>query len=342
MNKHIMVLSIVAVFGIAAGAWLQYQDSVVPAKKDFLFADLLDNAAQIEQIDVSNNNGNVFNAHLRKGKWMAMVDDVGGDYPAQLGKLSELLKSFTAARLIEAKTAKPANYQYLGLQSVDKTDSLASLVTFSSGEKSWQVLVGDQASIGKGSYVRLPEDKQSWLIDQNIVLPTGQQSWLKQPILPFEASFLAKISRKDKQRWVIEKDSEDADYVLSDIPVKRALMYDSILAAYANNIATLNFEELHSRQNDFWDKLETQVELEIVTLEGMVFSLTVAKRDDKIYAKFRAENQQAYWLDWVYQISSFSAQQLSKTREDFLRDVNDTGSESGDSVGSSDEGESPQ
>jgi hypothetical protein len=344
MNKHIMVLSIVAIFTVAGGVWLQYQDNVAPAQKDLLFADLLDSAAQIEKIGINNSSGNVFNANLDKGQWMAMVDldDASGSYPVQHSKLAELLRAFTSARLAEAKTAKPANYQYLGLQGLDETDSLASLVTFTTQGDSWQVLVGNQASIGTGNYVRLPKARQSWLIDQNIDLPTDQQSWLKQPILPFEASSLAKISRKDKERWIIEKSAEEADYVLSNLPSGRSLKYDSILSAFANNIAKLNFEELHSRQNGFWKTLQTQVELQIVTVEGMVFNLTVAKQDDKVYAKFEAENQQAYWLDWVYQISSFSAQQLSKTREDFLQDENDISSGSEVSGDSSDEGESPQ
>ncbi|MFT4937057.1 MAG: hypothetical protein ACI88A_000066 [Paraglaciecola sp.] len=341
MNKHIMVLSIIAVFAVAAGVWLQYQDSALPVEKDFLFADLLDNAAQIEQIEINNSSGNVFNAQLKKGQWMAKVEDFGGSYPAEQRKLSELLKSFTAARLVEAKTAKPNNYQYLGLQGLDETDSLASLVSFATQEKSWQVLVGNQTNIGIGNYVRLPKDRQSWLIDQNIVLPTDQQSWLKQPILPFEGSFLAKISRIDKQRWVFEKSSEDAEYVLSGLPSERSLKYGSVLSAFANNIVQLNFEKLHNLQDDLWSKLATQVELEIVTVDGMVFKLTVAEHDDKVYAKFRAENQQAYWLDWIYQISSFSAQQLSKTKEDFLRDVNDASSENGSSASATDEGESP-
>ena len=193
--------------------------------------------------------------------------------------------------------------------------------------------------------MRLPKQKQSWLIDQNIVLPTDKKNWLNQPILPFEASFLAKISRIDKQQWIIEKSSEDTDYVLSDIPQDRSLKYDSILSAFANNVTSLNFEELHRRKNDFWDTLETHIELEIVTLEGMVFLLTVAKGDDKTYAKFAAENQQEYWLDWVYQISSFSAQQLSKTKDDFLREVNtvepNVPAEPESISGVSDEGESP-
>ena len=174
MNKHIMVLSIVAIFTVAGGVWLQYQDNVAPAQKDLLFADLLDSAAQIEKIGINNSSGNVFNANLDKGQWMAMVDldDASGSYPVQHSKLAELLRAFTSARLAEAKTAKPANYQYLGLQGLDETDSLASLVTFTTQGDSWQVLVGNQASIGTGNYVRLPKARQSWLIDQNIDLPT--------------------------------------------------------------------------------------------------------------------------------------------------------------------------
>ena len=103
MNKHILVLSIVAVLTVATGVWLQYQESVAPVQKDLLFAELLDNAAQIEQIEISNSSGNMFNAHLRKGHWLAKIDDVGGTYPVQQSKLSELLRAFSLARLVEAK-----------------------------------------------------------------------------------------------------------------------------------------------------------------------------------------------------------------------------------------------
>jgi hypothetical protein len=341
MNKQHLVLGFIALIAAAVGVWLQYEEAQAPLADNLLFTDLADNAAGIKQITISNNGGEVLRAQLQDGQWLAIMSDPSGSYPADETKLSGLVSALIQAKLSEAKTSKPENYQFLGVQSLQEQDSLATSVSVSGKDKNWQVLVGNQASNGLGNYVRLPEQAQSWLINQNIRLPLDKFDWLKQPILPFESAQISRISRVDMQTWEIEKVADGNGFALRDIPVERSLKYDSVLSGYVSSITELKFENISMPNETFWRTLESIAKFELRLETGESFSFELGKLKDKTYARFSAEDSQALWSDWYYQISSFSEQQLNKSLEDFLAKLPETADQNETNINTTDEGGSP-
>lgn len=325
MNKSLSTLVFLAVVAVATGYWLQLTQVVPQTAKAPLLPDLDTQANAITEIELSNASGVLFEAKRTYEQWIATVqDDQGqavGSYPVAKDKLAALVSALAEARLMEAKTAKKTNYHHLGVQDLTATDSLATLVSLRSDKLSWQVLVGNHATAGNGSYVRLPQSKQAWLVDKNLQLPLTNKAWLKQPVLPFEDSDFSKIVRVDTSPWSIQRADADAQFTLASMPQDRQLKYAGILEAMAINLASLNFETLVPSANLQWDKLTPLVELDISTFYGHVFTAKVAKGEDKVYVRFISALTKDYWLQWVYGISNFAAEQLDKNPNDFLMQV---------------------
>jgi hypothetical protein len=340
MNKQLLVLGGIALLALAAGLWLQYGSLQPRSEDELLFDDLVQQAANINHISISNHDGEVFNAVREMGQWQGVLKEQEGKYPAQPSKLSALVTALMRARLIEAKTNIETNHHHLGLQSPDTKDSLASLITLSSADKRWQVLVGKHATIGKGQYIRLPDQRQSWLIDQELDLPLEQNSWLKQPILPFESGAFTRISRIDNEQWTIEKTAAGAEFLLQEMPSSRQLKYQSILDNVAANLANLKFDKLQKSQQNFWTNLQPMVSLSVSTHADKSFNISIAEREGRAYVKFTSIELQGYWLNWSYEISRLSAQQLSKTLEDFLLAPIEEDTSTAQEVKAIDEGES--
>jgi len=318
MNKQLIGLGFIALVAVFSGLWLQYEEVQPRSQNDLLFTDLVEDAGNINHITIANHDGEVFSALLEAGQWHAVLKNASGRYPAEPSKLSELVNALMQARLIEAKTSKEANYHHLGLQALGIEDSLASLVTLSTAHKRWQVLIGKQASIGNGEYVRLPDDPQSWLINQELSLPLEETTWLKQPILPFDEASFATISRIDNGQWTIEKIGSKGNFSLKNMPSGRELKYQSVLDSVASNLADLNFDKLQPFEESFWASLAPMVSLRVTTHAAESFDISLAERDDLTYVKFISDEPQAYWVNWVFEVSKLSALQLTKTLENFL------------------------
>jgi hypothetical protein len=346
VNKSLSILAFLTVLALAAVYWVQLADVVPQADKASLLPALDTQANEINQIELSNAIGVLFKAKRTKEQWLATVQDeqgqVIGRYPVAKDKLGALVSALAEARLIEAKTAKKTNYHHLGVQDLTATDSLATLVRLRSDKLNWQVLIGDSATIGYSRYVRLPQSKQAWLVDVSVELPLTNNAWLKQPILPFEDSTFSKIARVDKHPWLIQRADADAQFTLASMPLESQLKYSGVLEAIAINLASLNFNALIRPDSLQWNKLTGIVELEVTTFYGHTFTVALAKGDGKFYARFSSALTEDYWLEWIYVVSTFAAEQLDKKQNDFLMQVSeDKVSSITSGAMTVDEGESP-
>lgn len=317
MNKLVAVLSVIAISAVALSVWLikdQNNDEISP---NLLFADLQTYAHQIENVEIRNGQGVLFNAHKLSDSWLATFDAEQDVYPISQDKLANFIATLMTAKLVEAKTKKPENYSRLGLQAIDADDSLATQVVIKGANKTWQLLVGNKVSASEGQYILKPNDQQSWRTDKTIRLPMDKFSWLKQPILPYVSKDITSVSRIDGENWQIVR-AQDNSLQLANMPKNKELQYQGILGSIINNITSLDFERLLPIQNEFAQTLKLLTQLEVSTADNHIFQVVVSGRDDKYFVNFSANNQTEYWQNWYYQISHFSAQQLIKTLDEFL------------------------
>jgi hypothetical protein len=340
MNKQVAVLAVIAILALGLGVWLNQSPSKDKFEAVLLFDDLQEFANQVDSVKIRNAQGVLFSAKKSGDRWLATFAPEQPVYPISQDKLSEFVETMMRSKLVEAKTSKPENYIHLGLQSIDVDDSMASLVTLKTSANSWQVLVGNKVTLGEGQYILKLGDPQSWRTDKTIHLPIDKYSWLKQPILPYQAQDISSVSRVDSLGWQIAR-SASGDFQLIGMPKDKKLEYPSILNSIVSSLTSLDFEHLLSADEVFEQSLKILTQLEVSTAQQKIFQVVVSELDDKHFVNFISSGQTEYWQKWTYQVTNFSAQQLIKTRDDFLEQENTITSNSDTISQTVDEGDSP-
>lgn len=336
-NSIVLLLLIVIVAG--ASVFMLQQGAPKQTESELLFADLSSKANNVNKVRLENHAGVLFQAEQKDGVWLASHLVGQGDYPADASALSELITALMQTQQVEAKTAKVVNHPKLGLMDIGKEGSQAVLVTLQSAGKSWQVLIGKTASSFVGSYARLPNQNQTWLLDKTISLPTEETEWLKQPILDIAEDDILTVSREGEKVWSISKD-EDGNNQLLEMPEGRELKYSGILDSVASNITDLRFDQFQPLDDEVWTSYESVMALDVALKDDKSLTISLAKQGEDHFVRFSSVFLNEYWQNYIYQISSFSAGQLNKTLEDFLAEMPEETSEAETSM--IDEGEAPQ
>jgi hypothetical protein len=340
MKKQALVLAVIATLTIGLGAWLSQRPSNDKFEAVLMFDDLKKFANQVNSVEIKNAQGVLYSIKKTDERWLANFELERPAYPISQTKLTDFIKSMISIKLVEAKTSKQQNYARLGLQPIDIDDSMASLVTLKTDEKSWQVLVGSKVSLGGGQYVLKTGDVQSWKTDKTITLPIDKFSWLKKPILPYQSHDIRSVSRVDSQDWHIVR-SVSGNFELINMPKDEELVYASILNSIVGSLTSLDFEQLFAADEFFLKPIKVLTQLEVSTEDKNVFQVVVSELDDKHLVSFSSESNSEYWQQWYYQISNFSAKQLVRTSNDFLAKENTILSNINKTNKNIEEGESP-
>ncbi|MFA3789534.1 DUF4340 domain-containing protein [Aliiglaciecola sp. SL4] len=320
MNKQLVSLVVIIAALAAAIYFLTIGANQASAEKLKLFPELAEQAQKIQQIQVSNANGSLIDARQSQGQWITVLPVSEREYPLQQKALSELVDGLSKAVLFEAKTAKSENFGRLGLQDIDQVDSQGTLIKIRIGTKDYQVLVGARASLGQGSFARLIGEKQTWLLDRIINLPTDQYAWLKQPILDVLKEQVSYLRREGNAGFEIQKDFEQEDgFTLKGLGESEELKYQSILSAFVDNLVNLKFEKIVDAGESGFDPQSVTATFEVGLEDGRILNMWLWEHADAAYVRFGGDFGK-YWYDVNYQLSSFSAGQIDKTYSDFIQD----------------------
>lgn len=322
MKKINLIIAVAALAAIMAGMLLSVDERSTGLESEAIFPDLQAHIEQVDNLTIETATGSLLDAQKVDGEW---VDSNQGNYPLNADEIIRLLNNLLQAQLDSAKTAKPENFSRLGVQDIVEQDSEASLLTLSAAEKRWSLLVGNNASSGSGVFVRKPQEQQSWLTKADISLPVDKSDWLYKQILDIAPESVSEISRVDHWRFVPvnvapEEDQKVmSDWQLADIEEGRELQYDSIIDSAAQSILNLSFDALaHKRPHELSpDSLQTTVN--ITTKSGEQVTLKLFQQDETVLLIADSEQLDGYWEQWVYELSSFNAGRLTKTKEDFLQ-----------------------
>lgn len=348
MNRSLIVLATLTALACGAGYWLLHSELDSEDAIQAALPSLGENAASVDRITLTNATGVLLNARRDGDRWHTEVYANDGSqlgvFPVEREKLATLVNALAQAELNEPKTTKNSNYHHLGLQDISAKDSLATLVTLGGNGKSWQMLVGNQSSVGNKSYLRKPKQTQAWLSDRAINLPLTNSEWLQQPILPFDETDLSSISRVDSETWQIVRAGSGDSFVLAGRGQNQALKYAGVLDAVALNLAGLHFEQLLPLSALQWETLTPMLTLDVNTAYGHAFQveLALAQTQDNAYLRIANATPTDYWANWIYQIPKFNAEQLNKTLDDFLLEKAQEEAEQPIRSYPIDEGESPK
>lgn len=135
----------------------------------------------VDRIDVVGAGGKVLVAiEKHDGRWRMPAR---GQWPANQREVGRALFRLGQARRVEAKTANPALHARLGVEAVAAADAKGAELRLAGGGEPLRLVIGNNHPALGGSYVRLGDDPQAWLLDEDVAPARDPADWLDRRLL---------------------------------------------------------------------------------------------------------------------------------------------------------------
>ncbi len=204
-NLAILLLAAVVVVLVAA---LSARPSGQPVVTEApLLPDLATRLDEVARIELATADGTAVTLIRGDNGWGVAERD---GYPADASQIRALLLDLSAARTVEAKTARPDQHHHLGLQALEQTDAPGTQLTLldAADKRLASILVG-RSEGGLGDYARLSDSDQSWLVSGLPRLEREPQSWLARQLLDIGSELIHRVEvmAADGKSYALVKDN---------------------------------------------------------------------------------------------------------------------------------------
>lgn len=258
----LFVLAVLALGLLLAALWLSSQrQPVTGGGHERLLPGLEALIAELDAVYISEA-GPTRKVTLRKGErgWTVAERD---DWPADVGQLRRWLLTLARARALEPKTRLAENYPVLGVADLDHPNSRGVLVEMVAGEERRVLIIGQNNPNGRGSYVRVPGEAQSWLADSDLAIERDPARWLARSLVSIPATEIVQVSLEraagEDQEILRESEGEDASLILRPLPRGRKAN-ETALYGVAGFLEGLRLEDVGRAE----EATETEPELTAV------------------------------------------------------------------------------
>jgi hypothetical protein len=272
---------------------------------------------------------------LRNGATVTLIRDGDnwlvaekGNYPANAGKISQVVRAMADLTVVEPKTQKADLYPRLEVEDPGKGKSTLIAVKDKSGGAIAEAIVGkrryDRLGAGNdGVYLRKPGDAQAWLARGSLD-PSGEISnWLDQRILDIPETRIAKVTltQADGTKLVISRSAPDAKFAVEDAPADAKFKSETTISGPAQTLETLDLDDVKpAAELPVPDK--DVATGSFTTFDGLTVDLRVLEREKtnwiavsatgsgKAEAEAEAKKIDDKVSRWTYAISSYKANLL--------------------------------
>ncbi len=237
-------------------------------------------------------------------------------YPVDPLAMARLIRFVLAANYLEKKTNRPEKLQKLGLGlAVDQSDAAGPvLLSVNMMSKVTRVLIGDLSQSGQGTYIRLPNENQVWLVSEQLELPVDVLAWVPPVFLNVDRAEIKRVTFTSPlgEKVVVSGSDETESAVIENMPRDAKLAYDSTPDSAMRALVNLRMLEVRRADHHSWDSAAT-ARFELTS--GSVILLRCA------------EINGSYWLlvdrdgltdRWSYAVDQYRFTQLTKEMRDYL------------------------
>lgn len=315
-TRSLLILGVVTVVLIGAALWMSGQQERTSAPMERLFPGLLEAVNDVSEFRISARDGT--STILRRGDIWGVKEK--HHYPADLGKVREVLIGLAELQILEAKTAKPERYEKLGLQDIDVEGSGSTEVVLkdAEGQSVAEVIVGHSLpSSGRPGarglplqweiYARKPGNPQTWLTLGNFPVDHNPDRWIDKDFLDIEPARVRRVSivHPDGTRLTVEKEKPgDLDYHVADLPEGRVVQSQFTVNNIVSTIASLSLDDVHPESDIAF--AGEGVTAAVETFDGFEGTVTVHQQDAKNYVTVSAAFNEA--LIWQPEPGELAAQ----------------------------------
>jgi len=342
MNKRAFyILAICAAVAVAAAAWAVQQEWARWGTNEFgtkFFPELADRIDEVASVRLMYQGQRITMERTAQGWTVAESDG----FPARTKAIQELLYALSESRRLEPKTQDPAKFAKLQVEDPTQPNVEAKRIDVLSkdGRSFASVILGKESLmlqvIGEGgAYVRLPDQKQTWLASSNLVAGGELKDWLSNPILDILRQRIARavITHPNGDRLVVSRSPKaDGTFVLEGLADDEKLISEY----YPTDIArALEKFEVHQvrRRNAVDFPAEATIRGEHQTVDGMTIAFELATIDGKDWIRFVAAGGQSSAArsegdaimqrtqDWAFLIPEFESIHIKKNRSQVVEKV---------------------
>lgn len=294
-TKTLSILAVLTVAAVVAVIWTRPAPPPGTVNRQLLAPDLEPQINQVKRLHVIKA-GNETVADLRRTEHGWVVANKA-DYPADLGRVRETLLTLASARVVEAKTDNPKNYERLGVQDVSDAKATGVRLDLDGLAAPLSLVIGNPASGGSvGFYARRTDAVQSVLASGSLTVAREPQQWLERLILDIPANRLQAvvIRQPGGETLTVEKAKrEQSDFtVAGGVPTGRQLSAPSAANPLGSVLASLRLEDVLLAAT-FKPGVAQPVEAEYRTFDGLRVLARAFEQEDRRYVQFTVSFDEA-------------------------------------------------
>ena len=282
------VTTIAAVFAVLSqptATTLQFVDE--PA-----FPALRENPDAVAKIILSSPAGTITLVRETGDRWAALERH---GYPVDRKRVRDLVVALADMRLIERKTAEPQRYDRLEVEAPDAENAESELVRLeaANGTVLAEAIIGKQryrltGTEPSGTYLRRPDEAQSWLASGGIQIDREVARWLDGEIVDLDPEAIRRIEiqRAGEPSYAAVRDNPGGELHLTGLAGDETLKEDADLTRLTGALSSVRLDDVRPREQLTWPAEQHTARVE--TFDGVELSVRLAQIEDGYWATFEA------------------------------------------------------
>ena len=224
---------------------------------------------------------------------------------------------------MKGKRTVRRNWGKLGLAlEVDQSASVGPvLLSVEAMSKESQVLVGNLSQSGLGTYVRVPNETQVWLVSGRVELPLDVLDWISPVFLNIDRAEIvrATFTSPTGARVVVSASGNTESAIIENMPVGTKLAYDSVPDTALDALINLRLLEVRRADHHAW---EDAASAEFELSSGSLILLRCTEINGKYWVLVARDG---ITDRWSYAVDQYRFAQLTKEMNDYLAIRQDNG-----------------
>ncbi|MDF9391832.1 MULTISPECIES: DUF4340 domain-containing protein [Methylococcus] len=278
------IIAVIAALMISSGR----QPVSEPKGAGYALPGLRDHLNEIRSVTILGPENKTMVSLLKEEQGWKVLEKDG--YPADSGKLREMLITLANAELLERKTANVERYADLGVEDVQAKEARGVELRVEGLSQSARLIVGKVDDDNSATFIRRPEEKQSWLAKGVLRIDRDPLRWLDKALTDIPSSRIMEIKLSQpgsKSLRLFKSKPEDSAYTVADLPSGREA--DPASGGLASTLAGLSLIDVFPVSAVTIPPESNLLNAQYRTFDGLTIEVKAWNQEGRHYAQFSAQ-----------------------------------------------------
>lgn len=204
-------------------------------------------------------------------------------YPADSGKIRQLLLRLSEATILEAKTSNPELYARLAVNDPEAEEGPGTLLTIGA-PADVRLIVGERDSRAGGTYVRREGEAQSYLIGVEIEAGSDPVEWLDREVLDIDGAAIREMAITHEDGETLRLIRVGDQLVAAGVPKGRELSGPAATQPMSRILSPLRLDDVMPM--DEFDSSAPEAIISVYLDDGRKITARAWRRDDERWMAF--------------------------------------------------------